>query len=69
MVNMTIKELKNLINSIDSKYDDKEVLTENKEYNEYCLGDSVIRVTELEMWNTETFNNGKGGFYIELRTW
>lgn len=66
---MTIKELKNLINSIDSKYDDKEVLTDNKDYNEYCLGDPAIKVTELEMWHTDAFNNDKGGFYIELRTW
>ena len=35
---MTVKEFKDIINSIDSKYDNKEVLTENKEYNEYCLG-------------------------------
>lgn len=66
---MTIKELKNLINSIDSKYDNKEVLTDNKDYNEYCLGSPVITVTELEMWHTDCFNSDKGGgFYIELRT-
>lgn len=66
---MTIKELKNLINNIDSKYDNEEVLiTDNKEYNEYCLGDSIRKITELNIWYTNTFNNGKGGFYLELRT-
>ena len=35
---MTVKELKDLINNIDSKYDNEEVLTDNKDYNEYCLG-------------------------------
>ena len=65
---MTVKEFKDIINSIDSKYDNKEVLTENKEYNEYCLGDSVVKVNVLEMWDTDAFNNGKGGFYIELST-
>ena len=68
VINMTVKELKDLINNIDSKYDNEEVLTDNKDYNEYCLGSSVIKLTALDMWHTDCFNNNKGGFYIELMT-
>ena len=61
---MTVKELKNLINNIDTKYDNEEVLTDNKDYNEYCLGRPIINVTALDMQYTDCF----GGFYIELMT-
>ena len=61
---MTVKELKNLINNIDSKYDNEEVLTDNKYYDEYCMGSSIINVTALDMQYTGCF----GGFYIELMT-
>ena len=65
---MTVKELKNLINNIDSKYDNEEVLTDNKYYNEYCLGSPIVKLTALDMQHTDCFNDGKGGFYIELMT-
>ncbi len=65
---MTVKELKNLINNIDSKYDNEEVLTDNKDYNEYCLGSSIIKLTALDMQHTDCFNDGKGGFYIDFMT-
>lgn len=65
---MIVRELKNLINDIDSKYDNEEVLVDNKDYNEYCLGSSIIKLTALDMWHTDYFNDGKGGFYIDFMT-
>ena len=62
---MTVKELKNLINNIDSKYDNEEVLTDNKDYNEYCLGSPIVKLTALDIHYTDCF----GGFYIELMTY
>ena len=63
---MTVKKFKEIVNNIDSKYDNEEVLTENKEYNEYCLGSSIVKLKGVELWHIDYFNQDKGGFYIAL---
>lgn len=46
---MTLKELKEAINAIDSKYDDEKVLTNDNNYNEYCMGSCTVEVKGLDI--------------------
>lgn len=60
---MTVKELKEIINNIDEKYDNENVITDDKDYTEYCLGSSLVEVTDIEQW----FSSGNG-YYLLLET-
>ena len=59
---MTIKELKNIINNIDEKYDNKEIITDDKEYDEYSIGDSFVNIKDVEHYEF------KGFYFLKLGT-
>lgn len=60
---MTVKELKEIINNIDKKYDNEEVITNDKNYTEYCMGSPYIGVTGVEQWLSLD-----RGYYLLLET-
>ena len=45
---MTVKELKNFVNNISEEYDNKKIITDDKDYNEYCIGDSFCDIKNLD---------------------
>ena len=60
---MTIKELKEFINSIDSKYDNEKVIMPDMNYTEYCLGDGYEELKIDKDWSYFIENKG---FYIDI---
>ena len=60
---MTIKELKEIINNIDEKYNNENIIIDNKDYTEHCMGSSLINITGIEQW----LSSGRG-YYLLLET-
>ena len=60
---MTVKELKEIINNIDEKYNNEKVITDYKDYTEYCIGSSLTGVVGIE----HRLSSGKG-YYLLLET-
>lgn len=60
---MTVKELKDFVNNIDSKYDNEDIIIDDIKYNEYCLGDGFINFEINQDWS---YFYADKGFYIDI---
>ena len=50
---MTVKELKEKIAAIPEEFDNMKILTDDPDYDEYCMGDSYEEVIGITCYDTK----------------
>ena len=63
---MTVKELKEKINSIPETMDDMPVVIERPDYNDYCLGDGMEEVTTIDVLRYDRHRENNPAAWLEF---
>lgn len=63
---MTVKELKEKINSIPETMDNMQVVIERPDYNDHCLGDGMEEVTRVDVWKYDWHRKDNPTAWLEF---
>lgn len=63
---MTVKELKEKINSIPENMDNMSVVIERLDYSDHCLGDEMEEVTSVDVWKYDRHRKDNPVAWLEF---